>query len=292
MYYVKIHYGLGNQLFQYAFAKSLSIHKGEAVKLDHSFFSSSNYIDGDSPRTYKLDLYDISLKTASDEETLHFRKPGFFRRRINTAVELITPQYSSLYRERSFGFEPHAFSMKRAKYYHGYWQDEAYFKNIRSILLEELTLKTVPPIEYSKKLSELSNCNSVCVHVRRGDYLTSNFAFSTIGVLDVGYYRQAMDLIKKRTNSPIFYIFSDDILWCKENFGNEKNILFIDPTIYGLDHEDLRLMSKCKHHIIANSSFSWWGAWLANKIDQMVVAPANWYKSGQLRNLPPEWTLL
>ena len=155
-------------------------------------------------------------------------------------------------------------------YLNGYWQNELYFSNIRELLLQELSpISSLNDVGYSC-LESIKKTNSVSLHVRRGDYLN----LKNIGVLDVDYYKQAVAYISKNLEKPTFYIFSDDLDWCKKSLGFLDDCIYVDRTETEID--DLKLMSCCQHNIIANSSFSWWGAWLNKNPKKTVIAPKSW----------------
>lgn len=165
----------------------------------------------------------------------------------------------------------------------GYWQNQSYFKNYKKDIYNLFSFKNSVDFHLEK--------NSVAVHVRRGDYVTNKLARDTLGVLPISYYKKSMILLARKINNPIFYIFSDDIEWVKKNFDFESfNIKFIENS---KAYEDLQCMSLCAHNIVANSSFSWWGAWLNNNPEKIVIAPQRWYESEQknekLNRIPQNW---
>ena len=162
-------------------------------------------------------------------------------------------------------------------YFEGFWwQSELYFKNIRDILLKEFTLRNDFGVEAKRIARDIDyNKYSVSVHIRRGDYVSDSTTLAHHGFLGGEYYKEAIDLMNKKTIRPSFYVFSDDIEWVKTNLSFSYPVLFVSdeniPT-----HEELILMSLCTHHIIANSSFSWWGAWLGRNSEKIVIAPKRW----------------
>jgi len=161
-------------------------------------------------------------------------------------------------------------------YLSGYWQSEKYFDDVSGIIREEFQLKNEPAGLNLELVRAMRGSQAVSLHVRRGDYVSNPIAASYHGVCSLEYYRTAIKLIEEKVANPKFYVFSDDIPWCKEN------LRFPQPATY-VDHnsdepfEDLRLMSFCKHFIIANSSFSWWGAWLSRNQEKIVLAPKKWF---------------
>jgi len=265
---VKIQGGLGNQLFQYALARSIK-EKGIDVKLD-IFKNRDNF-----NRSYKLDKFNISLEIANDEEIKKLKGyDGVFRRVLNKfKLDVIKPD--SFYKEKLYmSYCDGVF--RDNLYLDGYWQNENYFKDIRTILLKEFKIKDLS--NKAKKYLDLINNNSVSIHIRRGDYLKLKDIYY---ICDLDYYNKAIEFILKKIKNPTFFIFSDDINWCKKNL-NLKNVVFVESTT---DIDDLFLMKSCKHNVIANSTFSWWGAWLNENRDKIVITPKKWFVKDEWREL-------
>ena len=177
----------------------------------------------------------------------------------------------------------------------GYWQSENYFLEIRDILLNEISPKYKLRPEYGQAKSKIDLSESVAIHVRRGDYVSNPRSANLNGVLPLRYYQNALDYIKLNLNHPHFFVFSDDIPWVKSHFDfRGENHTFIEGVKDPNAIEELELMRSCKHHIIANSSFSWWGAWLGSNKNQVVIAPSQWYASKLTppELLPPQWVRL
>lgn len=233
---VRLTGGLGNQLFQWAFGRTTSLKKGWPLQ----FHWSKSCFD------YALDKYAMD-------------------------IELAEPSQNSLtFDETTFRYDPTIEGLPDG-YYRGYWQSEKYFDH--ELVRRELILKQVPG-SLTVKLGEyLARHNSVFIHVRRGDYLQ---AADYHGLLGTDYYNSAADYISKHVPGAEFYVFSDDLEWCREHLSGKFKILGFP----GSSHDDeLYLMSRCEHAIIANSTFSWWGAWLgdADPEDRIVIAPQRWF---------------
>ncbi len=269
--------GLGNQLFQYAFGKSLAIEKNIPFILDISSYEFQNL------RKYGLDNYlikDLKLKG--------IYKMSFKDRIVNFFFKKKT------YLEPYFSFDKNVYDLK----YHnitfkGYWQSEKYFNKIRTILLNDLR-QLVNVSSETKKWLELinQNYNIVSVHVRRGDYILNDSTNKYHGTCNIDYYMKAINIIKNKNKDAIFLFFSDDINFVKETYSDIENVKFIDDIKN--DYEELFLMSNCNHNIIANSSFSWWGAWLNDFKDKTVVAPQKWFENEEMQAqtndlLPDTW---
>jgi hypothetical protein len=243
--------GVGNQIFQYAYSRALAA-QGREV-----YLTNIQVVNVTDHRIYSLD--------------------GF-----NTVVKLYNPPPigAAPFYESGLPFDPKMLAVPEPTIVYGYFQTEKYFLHIEDSIRKELSLKN-PLSEKAQVLAkEIQNCNSVSLHVRRGDYLQL-LAFH--GMVDPSYYSAALEVITKQVSNSKVYIFSDDTKWCKENFTG-----IIVET--GDKFEDLYLMSLCRHNVIVNSSFSWWAAWLNANPDKIVVAPREWFSSKDLdsRDVVPE----
>jgi hypothetical protein len=168
-------------------------------------------------------------------------------------------------------------------YFDGYWQNEKYFVDIREELLETFKIADTPSEPCSSYMDMIKRKNAVSIHIRRGDYAENPKVKKIHGVLSRDYYTEAIRLIKQQKPEPVFFFFSDDIEWCKLNLPESG--VFVENTS---DLEDLYLMSLCKNNIIANSSFSWWGAWLNEDPEKIVVAPRQWFADTGLNEIASE----
>lgn len=252
MIIVRIVGGLGNQMFQYAYAKSLQ-QMGFDVQIDISKFKTYKLHGG-----YHLDTYNIDLNTADA---------------ITTFLSLTKVKKNV--KEKSILFDENLLNLSGKEFVKGYFQTEKYFSNIRTILLNQFVIKqelSDSTIKYSKEIKK--QLNSCSVHIRRGDFISDEKANSVHGTCDLNYYAAAINLINEKFNDTHFFVFSDDTIWTKENL-KLQNATYIDHKT--IPHEDIFLMSKCKHNITANSSFSWWGAWLNKHKDKVVIAPKKWF---------------
>ena len=278
MIITKIKGGLGNQLFQYATGRAVASHHKLPLKLDLTWFETHKLHNG-----YRLDQLDIQADIAIKDEIINMkggnnvlfsalRKAGLVKRR-------------SYFKQKNSSYFDASIFKNNFIYLNGYWQNELYFSNIRELLLRELS-----PINSMNDfgcayLENIKNSNSVSLHVRRGDYLN----LKNIGVLDVDYYTKAVEYIIKNVENPTFYIFSDDLEWCKNSLGFLGDCIYVDRTQTEID--DLKLMSSCRHNIIANSSFSWWGAWLNQNPKKNVIAPKGWFLNDpeSSKVILPDW---
>jgi hypothetical protein len=252
MIVVRIIGGLGNQMFQYAYAKSLQ-QRGSKVKIDISKSKKYKLHGG-----YHLDKFKIDIENST--KLSNFQSKLGFKRFV---------------KEKNLLFNEKYLNVNKNQYVKGYFQTEKYFTEIRTTLLAQFIIKerlSTSTIAYSREISV--HKNSCSLHVRRGDYISNRKTNSIHGTCGLHYYTEAIKLMIEKHNNTHFYIFSDDIPWAKENIKPE-NVTYIEHTT--IAHEDMLLMSLCKHNITANSSFSWWGAWLNKNENKTVIAPKIWF---------------
>ncbi|MFA6226873.1 MAG: alpha-1,2-fucosyltransferase [Candidatus Paceibacterota bacterium] len=282
MIITKIKGGLGNQLFQYAFGRYISINQKDILKLDTDSETSGK----DTVREFTLNNFNINAEIATPSEILKVKYPlGIFSKFIRIFK-------SKILRIHNIGYIPNILNASE-KYFDGFWQSYKYLEPIKNELLKEITLKQTIEAKYSALLTQIRNTNSVSIHIRRGDYVNDQRTKSAHFTFGLEYYEKAIQIIKEKIQDPIFFVFSDDIEWAKENIKTNSTTTFIiKPTIVEKDEEEIILMSLCKHNIIANSSFSWWGAWLNQNPGKIVIAPKKWnnrYQKEYKDLLPPDW---
>jgi hypothetical protein len=245
---------------------------------------------------YSLHAFNIIENFASEQDLYRLKKP--FSVRLKSPFKLIKETLNREVsiipiKERFIDFDPEILNLTDNVYLEGYWQSEKYFKDIEEIIRTEFRIK-IPPDPLTKQIGdEIISHESVSIHVRRGDYVSNPKTNQIHGVCDIPYYQKAIDEMCNKIDSPHFYVFSDDPQWVKTNITTPNApIDFVTHNDASKNYDDLRLMSLCKHHIIANSSFSWWGAWLGKKKGQIVIAPSRWYntkKSNYSDKLPTYW---
>lgn len=289
---VEVNGGLGNQMFQYAFARTIADARSDRLLLDLSHYRMLQR--GITPRSYALDNFRIRGEICNSPSIVSrcilpiFRYVPILSSFTNIAVERNQIVFDSLYSESS------------KSYFSGYWQSLLYFKNNSERIYNDF----LPKHEFSTGTSSLINrvkaTNSIMVHVRRGDYISSQNAASYHGSVPVEYYMRALEFCLSKLSDPTIYVFSDDIDWCKSAFEIvSAPIHFFGPDPARADWEDLMVMSFCRNHIIANSTFSWWSAWLADQrygtTGRLVYAPHKWFCSRSVINahfFPEHWTIL
>ncbi len=295
MIIVKLQGGLGNQLFQYAAARRLAHRHNAALKLDTSFLKVARV-----SREYELGHFNISAVIASNEEIKEIvgydiTGPRPIIERLRSKLGF-AGRVSPVYKQPHFHFDPALLNAPDNIYLDGYWQSEKYFRDIEGIIRRELVVRH--PLEGKNlEITELiQTVDSVSFHVRRGDYVTDPEANRVHGnVCGPDYWRRSMDEVAAWVARPHFFVFSDDPGWVKENLEFNHPVTFVAHNGPEKACEDLRLMSLCRHQIIANSSFSWWGAWLNGNPDKIVIAPDRWLNRQDVNEgdiIPATWRRL
>ena len=289
--------GLGNQMFQYAAGRAVAKRMNCALALDtHRLLDHSDTTI--TLRNYELRIFSGLAATIVDSrvaKTLvrYQTKPVF--RAINKARKILglRPDYVELGEGGTFHYNAmvaHYQAPAALVYLDGYWQNQRYFEAIAPQLRQELTFPAFaagPNLEASQRIAAAGS-RAISVHIRRGDYLQ----FADHGLCSVTYYEQALALMMANVPDQQFFVFSDDLAWVKSNIPLPLGAIFIDWNQGVSSYHDLHLMSQCRHHIIANSSFSWWGAWLNNHPNKLVISPRNWMGNPAVsadRVVPESW---
>ena len=286
---IKMTGGLGNQMFQYALYLKLQS-MGRTVKIDDiTEYKKAN------PRPNMLWCFDADYQAATQEE-INYITDGFlkFSHRVRRKI---FGRKSMEYHERDYNFDEQILERDPA-YFTGYFQSERYFKEIESQVREAFTFsdkiwdgldtglrKKIQ--DYRKQIDETL---AVSVHVRRGDYLSSSEVYG--GICTEAYYQKAIAIIRKKLPECVFYVFSNEPDWVRswlaECYPGEDQFVVIEGTTEDKGYLDMFLMSRCRHHIIANSSFSWWGAWLNPDKNKIVIAPDKWLNNQRVKDIYTE----
>lgn len=285
--------GLGNQMFQYALGRAVSEKTQLELKLVVDGFNFFNNHNGyELERTFGLKT---SLATPVDLKImLGTLRSGFKVRRYLSHPFLKTIRGSNFIQEPGFNYYPEVYNLASSGcYLQGYWQSELYFTGITNLIASDFSF--IPMIDYLNRVLEnkIMETNSVAIHFRRGDYLKSKIH----NICDMSYYSRAIELILKQVNNPYFFVFSDDPNLAQESFCKKyKNVVIVDNNKENNSYYDMFLMSICKHNIIANSTFSWWSAWLNKNKNKLVIAPKIWFSSISVATTndlyPKEWIKL
>lgn len=284
---VKFNGGLGNQMFQYAFSRAVKDKFGCEILFDYSFFEDVKSCDFVANRDYELNLFTLNCPEVAEDDLAKIKEPkGFLQKKFPFLFGVNYKREKNAWVYDKNMLKPYFVC------YEGYFQNEKYFKHLRDELIKDFTLQA--PLDDANRniLNEIKKTNSVSLHIRRGDYVTLNGVNKTHGLCSMEYYKQAVAYIAKYVENPHFYLFSDDINWVLENLKLEYPYTIVDIN-QGKGYFDLELMKNCKNNITANSSFSWWGAWLNQNPEKIVVAPKAWTaKKIKCDIVPSEWVRL
>lgn len=267
---IKIHGGLGNQLFQYSFGLYLQKKLGTHVKFDLNLDLKNKNFTSRSLDIEKLGIY---LPLASDKEILHNKR---FYKKIWRVERKLINLFPALNRSYVVRNSPHIdFPIQQNTYYDGYFQRWEYVKEILEILYQNISISDVILKENSSIIQDIENQDITAIHIRRDDYLNIPVNAKIFQVCGMDYYNLAINTITRKTNSQKFLIFTQDKIWAREHFKDERFIIFNGKSAI----EDFIIMMRCKNQIIANSTFSWWAAVLNLNFLKTVVYPRNWYKN-------------
>ncbi|UOA25593.1 alpha-1,2-fucosyltransferase [Pseudosulfitobacter sp. DSM 107133] len=276
MIFSRLHGRLGNQMFQYAAARALAERQCTRVVLDDR--TALHKGDGTLLRVFDLpDLAEAPLPPVKHQQPLAYAAWRGLGKRPR------------IRREKGLGYNPDFAHWADDSYLHGYWQSEQYFADIADTLRSAFVFRTPMSAQNADMAARIARGPSVALHVRRGDYVKVN----TMALCDQAYYDAALAAIRMRMDAdPTVYVFSDDPDWAKANLPLPFDKVVVDFNGPDADYEDLRLMTLCQHNIIANSSFSWWAAWLGETPDSIVAGPSRWFADTSMSNpdiLPPRW---
>lgn len=270
MIIVNLKGGLGNQMFQYALGRNLAKKNNDQLKLYTGGLTRANEV-GDIYRPFSLEKFNIQKDISSKEETRKLKYPYGILSKLWRFISLQVLKINKTI------WNPKVMDKTGDIFLDGYWQSPRYFSEIRPTLLKEFSLKNPLSTSGQKYLSDIQNTESVAVHIRRGDYANNPQVLREFGVCSPNYYEKAVAKIQEAHANAQFFIFSDDIDWVKNNLKISASVTYVeDPSLS--DADELYLMSQAKHNIIANSSFSWWSAWLNDNDQKIVVAPDPWFE--------------
>lgn len=283
---VKIIGGLGNQMFQYAAARALAVKHNTEVSANISVFSSYE--------VHPLSIDKLSCNCKFDSRGNFLSKILDIPYIRNTFSKF--SHFFNVYIEKDLSYNSEFFNSNIDVSLFGYFQTEKYFLNIRELLLKEFSLNA--PLAKHEALVEntITESDSVAIHIRRGDYISNISANNVHGTCGNEYFIDALSHLNKLnllSDSTVLFVFSDDIEWCQDNLSFEYPTEFVKGSS-DRPEVDIHLMSKCKHQIISNSTFSWWGAWLNTNPDKCVVAPLQWFKTlhDSTDIVPEQWIRL
>ena len=283
--YVRLLGGLGNQLFQYAMGRALADARQVELVLDPRFILRKGCISG-----LAIDEFAIRARYLTDTEAAHFKEPIW---KLSRALRRQINPWLGYYHETVHSFDTAALAQSLEVMLSGFWQSERYFSNYGHQLRTDLVLKRQMPSAAVKLATQMASSPSVAMHVRRGDYLTDPKALVKHGVTSAHYYQTALQLMITKLGNFDLYVFSDDPDWVRANIQHPK-IIFVSDFGFSAE-QDLWLISACQHQIIANSSFSWWGAYLNDYDSKIIVAPQPWFDAKHMAQqdiIPADWNTL
>lgn len=273
-------------MFQYALGRRLADERGVPLGLDLSWFRDSQIVGVDAIRAYALDGWRIRASVATSEDLARVSAWKRILARLGWAgAPMVT--------ERGLGFDARVLRAPSHATLVGYWQSEKYFKTIRETLLREFTLAGSPCPHVQALLAPVRDPSSVAIHVRRGDYADNLRTNAFHGLCPIEYYLDAVHRIAARVPDPSFFVFSDDLDWARDELKLAWPTTYVAHDGPCTEHQDLWLMSRCSHHVIANSTFGWWGAWLCPNDAKIVIAPRQWFRNPPTAAsdlVPESWT--
>ena len=285
MIITEINGGLGNQLFQYAAGLSLSLRHQTQLK------TAVQFKNADTSRSLGLSHFNLNLIEASQEEVSQLYSGSA----IDRAIQSILPaQFKHVYKEKHFAYQSGFEKLGSKVYLKGYWQSELYFSSITEQVKTTFTLKPEYYSSIQSLINEINTSESVSIHVRKGDYLLHPYS-DYYASLESAYYNNALAALQENLPQLKLYVFTDDPKWVKENLALPIPYTLISGVQTTSMYEDFQAMLTCKYHIIANSSFSWWTAWLSARDGKKVVAPKEWFKNGPSDTadlIPKSWLIV
>jgi len=276
--------GLGNQMFQYAAGRSLALRLGTQLSLDISWFLCRK------ERQFALD----KLSIQADIHASRLRMPDL----VKSLESRISRKWAKkrmgleIHREPHFHFCPKVLAVKHPVYLEGYWQSERYFDFCRDVIASDFALQEKLPEKCRSMLEQIQAADAIGIHVRRGDYVSDPATTRVHGPCSPDYYRISLEMVATGLDQPHGFVFSDDVEWVRNHFCAPFPITVVDVNRAKEAYWDLHLMAACRHFVIANSSFSWWAAWLGRRPGKRVVAPRRWFQKEDLNTsdlIPADW---
>jgi hypothetical protein len=267
----RIYGGMGNQMFQYAYGRMLSLKHKSKFKI---YFDNCGLGWAEHSKQLALIKFNIQADIATEIDRAQFicDSKTIFKKIVHKVKRVLLGLHYIGDGAAVHKFHYEALNAPNNSYTDGFWQSEIYFKELASTIRNDFSIKE-PLSDHAKKIEQqILNSNAISIHVRRGDYLEQT---ATYMICDMDYYNNAFAVIKNKVSNPIIYAFSNDAEWVKENFKFDVPVVVVENT---QAYEDMHLMSVCKHHISSNSTFGWWGAWLNPNPDKIVILPKHWLR--------------
>jgi hypothetical protein len=284
MVVVKLRGGLGNQMFQYAAGRRLALQLGTELRLDATAYAAG------SNRHYALEPFRIAATLATPRELERWLGRGGLRARL--AARLLGRRLLRPVVEQGFRFDPAILTLSDDVYLDGYWQSEGYFADACDQLRRDFTFREPLQGHNAELAAQIAACAAVALHVRRGDYVTDERTNAFHGVCSAEFYGRCVEEVAAVCTDPVFFVFSDDLDWARRHLPLPGSPVFVAGNDSRQAAMDLHLMSLCRHHVLSNSTFSWWGAWLGEQPGQLVLAPKSWFRTPELDDrdlVPARW---
>ena len=278
MVIVRLTGGLGNQMFQYAAGRALADRLGAELLLDTRAFAHALARKVYTRRAYALAPFKLRARLA---EAADLRGWPLWVVEIGLRLRIARPLFRRWHFESAISYDPGVRLLREPVLLVGYWQSERYFSDVAEAIRADFMLREPLAGANAELLQLARSADSVGLHVRRGDFVSLSDAAQVHGLCSIDYYRRAIDLVRKHCPQCRFLVFSDDPQWARAELPLDAAAVFVSGNEQRPE-QDLALMSACKHHIIANSSFSWWAGWLGQNPQQLVIAPTPWYASPKL----------
>jgi len=284
---VRLTGGLGNQMFQYAAARAVALRCGEPLALDLCWFA--NPLASETPRHYALGNFCLDAELLNEvQPRVRFARARRWLEKRLRKEKLGMP----IYWQKTFRYDPGILDVRAPAYLDGYFQSERYFVDCADAIFADFQPRHAPGEKTRLMLDRIRGTQAICMHVRRGDYVSSRLASAQHGLCPIDYYERGLEIVVAKLDQPHCFVFSDDPAWVRNNLALRCATTVVD--IHGPDEpqEDLRLMAACHSYVIANSSLSWWGAWLGRREGKQVIAPARWFLKEGLDTsdlVPEDW---
>lgn len=287
--------GLGNQMFQYALGLSLQNRRQLLVKFDIADLLDRTPRENVTYRDFELGIFAGSVPLASAREAALFRyEPTNIQGKLQYRLLRRLKRVERYYEKTYYQYDNGVWQTSANTYFDGYWQTEQYFSQHEKLIRQAFAFRNEPAGRNLVLANQIKTQQAIAVHVRRGDYVSNALYNQVHGTCSPAYYEQAVRTLVAQVAQPVLYVFSDEPEWVKQHMHFDAPTVYVAHNQGKNSFEDLRLMSLCQHNIIANSSFSWWGAWLNDNPRKIVIAPRQWMQqeNGNSDLIPQTWTRL
>ena len=286
--------GMGNQMFQYAAGRQLALKNDSTFKLDTIILMDWRPGRHLVNRSFDLDIFRLVPEIATKKDIAPYNPQLMSKAEKILFHFKLKIGYSPSYKEKHFHFDNEVVTLKGNQYLAGLWQSYKYFENIEDVIRTDFEFKKKLGPKAAQLFTKINECNSVCINVRRADYVSVKQTADVLGFIGLDYYKKAIDILINKINDAHIFIFSDDIQWCKQSLVIDKHpVMYVDHNYAGEKFSDyFQLMIACSHFIIPNSTFGWWAAWLSKSPGKIIIAPKKWMNDPGVNTddlIPPAW---